>query len=207
MIFCCACGRNCITTPTGRRMCSGKICSRPWRTNLGYGDRSPSQRIEKFMRDLYVHMRNIYLITRTLEQRMALLSPQQTEPARQVAPAAARRRAAQNARAGGRLFVRGRRDPRGEQPDFPRFAAPADARVSARAATAFDAASRPGAAHPQPAFAREPRVSERRACARNFSDHPRTARRGGARPARDARGQFSRQIHSRIRQADLPRAA
>ena len=47
-------------------------------TNLGYGDRSPSQRIEKFMRDLYVHMRNIYLITRTLEQRMALLSPQQT---------------------------------------------------------------------------------------------------------------------------------
>jgi len=46
--------------------------------NLGYGDRSPSQRIEKFMRDLYVHMRNVYLITRTLEQRMALLSPAQT---------------------------------------------------------------------------------------------------------------------------------
>ena len=47
-------------------------------TNLGYGDRSPSKRIEKFMRDLYVHMRNVYLITRTLEQRMALLSPLQT---------------------------------------------------------------------------------------------------------------------------------
>ena len=46
--------------------------------NLGYGDRSPSRRIEKFMRDLYVHMRNVYLITRTLEQRMALLSPEQT---------------------------------------------------------------------------------------------------------------------------------
>ena len=46
--------------------------------NLGYTDRSPSRRIEKFMRDLYVHMRNIYLITRTLEQRMALLSPGQT---------------------------------------------------------------------------------------------------------------------------------
>ncbi len=44
---------------------------------LGYGDRSPSQRIEKFMRDLYTHMRNILLITRTLEQRMALLSPPQ----------------------------------------------------------------------------------------------------------------------------------
>ena len=47
-------------------------------TNLGYTDRSPSKRIEKFMRDLYVHMRNVYLITRTLEQRMALVSPQQT---------------------------------------------------------------------------------------------------------------------------------
>ncbi|HTY87639.1 MAG TPA: [protein-PII] uridylyltransferase [Candidatus Acidoferrum sp.] len=44
---------------------------------LGYGDRSPSKRIEKFMRDLYTHMRNILLITRTLEQRMALLSPPQ----------------------------------------------------------------------------------------------------------------------------------
>jgi len=41
--------------------------------NLGYRDRSPSKRIEKFMRDLYTHMRNIFLITRTLEQRLALL--------------------------------------------------------------------------------------------------------------------------------------
>jgi len=41
--------------------------------NLGYGDRSPSKRIEKFMRDLYTHMRNVFLITRTLEQRLALL--------------------------------------------------------------------------------------------------------------------------------------
>ena len=40
---------------------------------LGYHDRSPSRRIEKFMRDLYTHTRNIFLITRTLEQRMALL--------------------------------------------------------------------------------------------------------------------------------------
>ncbi|HEX7653246.1 MAG TPA: hypothetical protein VF607_07050, partial [Verrucomicrobiae bacterium] len=46
--------------------------------NLGYHDRSPSQRIEKFMRDLYTHMRNVFLTTRTLEQRMALLSPSQT---------------------------------------------------------------------------------------------------------------------------------
>ena len=45
---------------------------------LGYGDRSPSKRIEKFMRDLYTHMRNIFLITRTLEQRMALVVPSQS---------------------------------------------------------------------------------------------------------------------------------
>src|SRR5208282_2192748 len=44
---------------------------------LGYGDRSPSIRIEKFMRDLYTHMRNIFLITRTLEQRLALIVPVQ----------------------------------------------------------------------------------------------------------------------------------
>jgi len=42
---------------------------------LGYPDRSPSVRLEKFMRDLYAHMRHIYLITRTLEQRMALDRP------------------------------------------------------------------------------------------------------------------------------------
>jgi [protein-PII] uridylyltransferase len=46
--------------------------------NLGYEERSPSRRIEAFMRDLYVHMRNIYLITRTLEQRMALVAPGET---------------------------------------------------------------------------------------------------------------------------------
>jgi len=40
--------------------------------NLGYSERSPSKRIEKFMRELYTHMRNVFLITRTLEQRMAL---------------------------------------------------------------------------------------------------------------------------------------
>jgi [protein-PII] uridylyltransferase len=42
-------------------------------TALGYRDPSPSKRLEMFMRDVYTHMRNIYLITRTLEQRLALL--------------------------------------------------------------------------------------------------------------------------------------
>jgi [protein-PII] uridylyltransferase len=41
--------------------------------NLGYRERSLSKRIERFMRDIYVHSRNIFLITRTLEQRLMLL--------------------------------------------------------------------------------------------------------------------------------------
>jgi [protein-PII] uridylyltransferase len=41
--------------------------------SLGYEDRSPVRRLEAFMGDLYSHMRNVYLITRTLEQRLALL--------------------------------------------------------------------------------------------------------------------------------------
>ena len=41
--------------------------------NLGYTDRSPSRRLEEFMRDYYLHARNIDLITRTVERRLALL--------------------------------------------------------------------------------------------------------------------------------------
>ncbi len=41
--------------------------------NLGYTDRSPSRRLEQFMRDYYLHSRNIDLITRTVERRLALL--------------------------------------------------------------------------------------------------------------------------------------
>jgi [protein-PII] uridylyltransferase len=45
--------------------------------NLGYRDRSASKRIEDFMGDFYTHTRNIDLITRTVEQRLALV-PQQS---------------------------------------------------------------------------------------------------------------------------------
>ena len=41
--------------------------------NLGYLERSPSKRIELFMRHLYMHARNIFRITRTVEQRLALI--------------------------------------------------------------------------------------------------------------------------------------
>ena len=39
---------------------------------LGYKDRSPARRLEAFMRDLYMHMRRINLITRMVERRLAL---------------------------------------------------------------------------------------------------------------------------------------
>lgn len=41
--------------------------------NLGYTDRSLAARVERFMGDYYLHARNIHLITRTVEQRLALL--------------------------------------------------------------------------------------------------------------------------------------
>jgi [protein-PII] uridylyltransferase len=43
--------------------------------NLGWHDRSPGQRLEEFMGEFYSHTRNIDLITRTLEQRLALVAP------------------------------------------------------------------------------------------------------------------------------------
>ncbi len=48
--------------------------------HLGYTDRSPSKRLERFMRDLYTHSRTIYLTTRTLEERLALLPQAQRLP-------------------------------------------------------------------------------------------------------------------------------
>jgi [protein-PII] uridylyltransferase len=41
-------------------------------SGLGYNDRSVRVRVERFMHDFYGHTRNIHLITRTLEQRLAL---------------------------------------------------------------------------------------------------------------------------------------
>src|SRR5207247_1714554 len=49
--------------------------------HLGYTDRAPSKRLEKFMRDLYMHSRNIYLITRTVEEKLALIPHPQRLPA------------------------------------------------------------------------------------------------------------------------------
>src|SRR6185369_12567010 len=41
-------------------------------THLGYKDRSQRVRLQEFMREYYTHSRRIYLITRTIEERLAL---------------------------------------------------------------------------------------------------------------------------------------
>ena len=43
--------------------------------NLGWHERSPGERLEKFMKVYYIHSRNIDLITRTIELRLALVPP------------------------------------------------------------------------------------------------------------------------------------
>lgn len=42
---------------------------------LGYGDRSLARRVERFMGDYYRHVRELHLITRNLERRLALRPP------------------------------------------------------------------------------------------------------------------------------------
>ncbi len=178
--------------------------------NLGYRERSPSKRIEEFMRDVYTHSRNIFLITRTLEQRLALLPSRAgcsgfSLPGRLSRPAPRRTQARRRTR--GRLQVHRRGNPRHLQPRLPRPAAPPDARVPLRAAARAAPAPRPGAAHPQPARPGGPRVPVRRARARKLPGHPRPARQRRAHPARHARGGFARQVPARVRQAHLPGAA
>jgi len=55
-------------------------------TGLGYSDRGPRARVERFMRDYYTHARNIYLITRTLEQRLALGKSADERPGAKALP-------------------------------------------------------------------------------------------------------------------------
>jgi len=43
--------------------------------NLGWHDRSAGKRLEEFMHEFYGHTRNIDFITRTVEQRLALITP------------------------------------------------------------------------------------------------------------------------------------
>jgi [protein-PII] uridylyltransferase len=76
-------------------------------SNLGYSDRSPSRRIEKFMRDLYTHTRNIFLITRTLEQRMAFLPPAQKSRLARLRSLLPRRRRKTPEPVDGFLFIDG----------------------------------------------------------------------------------------------------
>ena len=74
--------------------------------NLGYTDRSPSKRLERFMRVVYQHLRNIYLITRTVERRLALLPQAKRLPSLRALLQTGRRRAVQQ-QADGFVFIDG----------------------------------------------------------------------------------------------------
>lgn len=53
--------------------------------HLGHTHRSPHTRLEHCMREVYTHMRNIHLITRTVERRLALLpKPKRLPSLRQI---------------------------------------------------------------------------------------------------------------------------
>jgi [protein-PII] uridylyltransferase len=75
-------------------------------SSLGYTERSPSKRIERFMRDVYKHLRSIYLITRTLERRLALLPQPARLPSLRALLRTGRRRAVQQ-QLDGFIFVDG----------------------------------------------------------------------------------------------------
>ena len=49
--------------------------------HFGFKDSAPSVRIERFMRQVYTHTRAVHLITRTLEQRLALVQSGERRPA------------------------------------------------------------------------------------------------------------------------------
>lgn len=75
-------------------------------SQLGYSDRSPRKRLERFMRDVYKHLRNVYLITRTVERRMALVPPKKGLPSLRAWLRNGRKRAQQQ-QADGFLFIDG----------------------------------------------------------------------------------------------------
>jgi [protein-PII] uridylyltransferase len=78
-------------------------------SNLGWHDRSPGERLEKFMKVYYTHGRNIDLITRTVEQRLALL-PAPRRPLLRL-PGFLRPKAAPEQTADGLKFVDGEMRP------------------------------------------------------------------------------------------------
>ena len=112
-LSCCASAPRCTTTSTAPWTCWARTSSPPSPITSATRERSPSKRIEEFMRDVYTHSRNIFL--------------HHPHPGTAAGPAAARRRLAGSSlpgaslpaprrrtgrhRARGRLQVRRRRNP------------------------------------------------------------------------------------------------
>jgi len=130
---------------------------------LGYRDRSPRVRLENFMRNYYTHARNIYLITRTAEQRLAILPPK-----RGLLPSLTSflgRKPKEEPVVDGFKFGSGRVEAASHR-IFDDSPAPAHAGVPARAAARPRAAPGPGATDAQQAqaggraFQRDPHVRD-----------------------------------------------
>ncbi|MDA1272635.1 MAG: [protein-PII] uridylyltransferase [Verrucomicrobia bacterium] len=71
---------------------------------LGHTHRSPHVRLEHFMRQVYTHMRNIHLITRTVERRLALLPAPKRLPSLRRIIQTTRRRTSQQLVDGFKFF-------------------------------------------------------------------------------------------------------
>ena len=126
-------------------------------TDLGFTDKSPSLRLEKFMRAYYTHARSIYLLNRTLEQRLALLP--KPKPLQFIRGLISRRKAEPEI-VDGFKFEEGHIQAANSRVfrDQPRAL---DARVPPRPATRPAIASRSRANDPQPTATRGSDLSQR----------------------------------------------
>jgi hypothetical protein len=145
---------------------------------LGYTDRSPSRRLERFMRDTYTHLRNIYLITRTLEQRLAFLpQPQRLPSVRRLIRTQLQKTKEQ--RLDGFKIL----DAARQQPRLSRSTPALDARFPLCSATRTETKSGLDATYPQRAGANGPQFPSR--CARAgdlFGNLEPTRERGAGAP-------------------------
>ena len=144
-ISCSGCATNCITRSTGRAMFSPRACSHRSRHNLGYTDRSPSKRLERFMRDVYKHIAQHLLDYAHGRAAPGPAAGAQALPSLRALLRTGRTKALPAA--GRRIHVRRRRSARFHAARLSGSTAPAHARLSLRAAARAAIAPGPGAAH------------------------------------------------------------